>query len=410
MSEPRADLLVVGGGIVGLATAREFQRLRPGARALVLEKETEIAAHQTGRNSGVIHSGIYYKPGSAKARNCREGKRRLEEFCDAAGVAWERCGKVIVATREEELPRLAALEERARANGVACERLGPEALREREPHAAGLAALLVPETGIVDYVGVCARLRAEIEAGGGGVRTGVSVRRLHAERGGVRAETDAGDFAAAAAANCAGLHNDRVARASGARTEGGIVPFRGEYWELAPEARGLCRHLIYPVPDPAFPFLGVHFTRMIGGGVECGPNAVLALAREGYDWKTVSPRDCAEVLFSRGFWRLAWRHGRTGLGEVWRSWSKAAFTRALRRLIPEIRAEQLVRAPAGVRAQVLLPDGGLVDDFLFAEQPRVVHVLNAPSPAATSALAIGAAVCERLARGETAGNGAVPVR
>lgn len=396
MDEPRADLLVVGGGIVGLATAWLFQRRRPGARAVVLEKETAIAAHQTGRNSGVIHSGIYYKPGSEKARRCREGKRMLEEFCAAEGVPFERCGKVIVATREEELPRLAALEERAHANGVACARLAPEALREREPHAAGLAALLVPETGIVDYLGVCARLRARIEEGGGQVRTGVRVLRLRADGAGVRADTDAGDFAAAAAANCAGLHNDRVARASGALPAGRIVPFRGEYYELTPAARGLCQHLIYPVPDPAFPFLGVHFTRRIGGGVECGPNAVLALAREGYRWRDVDLRDCAEVLGMRGFWRLAWRHGRTGLAEVWRSWSKAAFTRALQRLIPEIRAGQLVRAPAGVRAQMLLPDGGLVDDFLFADQPRVVHALNAPSPAATGALAIGAAICERL--------------
>jgi L-2-hydroxyglutarate oxidase len=396
----RADLVVVGGGIVGLATAWQFQRRRPGARALLLEKEDALGAHQTGRNSGVIHSGIYYKPGSLKARTCHAGKRMLEEFCAAEGVDFERCGKVIVATREEELPRLAALEERARANGVTCARLTSAALREREPHAAGLAALLVPETGIVDYLGVCARLRARIEEGGGTVRTGVRVRRLRTESGGVRAETNHGDFHAAAAANCAGLHNDRVARASGAHPEGRIVPFRGEYYALRPEARGLCRHLIYPVPDPAFPFLGVHFTRMIGGGVECGPNAVLALAREGYDWTTINLRDCAEVLASRGFWRLAWRHGRTGLGEVARSWSKAAFTRALQRLIPEIRSEQLERAPAGVRAQVLLPDGALVDDFLFADQPRVVHVLNAPSPAATSALAIGAAVAERLERAE----------
>jgi len=398
MAEERADLLVVGGGIVGLATAWQFQRRRPGSRAMLLEKEDAIAAHQTGRNSGVIHSGIYYKPGSLKAQNCREGKRLLEEFCAAEGVPFERCGKVIVATREEELPRLAALEERARANGVDCARLGPEALREREPHAVGLAALHVPETGIVNYLTVCEKLRSQIEAGGGEVRTGVRVLRLRAEASGVRAETEAGDFHAGVAVNCAGLHNDRVARASGADPEGRIVPFRGEYYELMPEARSLCRHLIYPVADPAFPFLGVHFTRMIGGGVECGPNAVLALAREGYDWRTISPRDCAEVLFSRGFWRLAWKHGRTALGEVHRSWSKAAFTRALQRLIPEIRAEHLKKAPAGVRAQVLLPDGALVDDFLFADQPGVVHVLNAPSPAATSALAIGAAVADRLER------------
>ncbi len=397
MSTPHAELLVVGGGIVGLATAWQFQQRRPGARALLLEKEDALAKHQTGRNSGVIHSGIYYKPGSLKAHNCRAGKRLLEAFCEQEGVPYELCGKVIVATREEELPRLATLEERARANGVACRRLTVAELKEREPHVAGLAALLVPETGIVNYSEVCERLRARIVEGGGEVRTGVRVKRLRGEGAGVIAETEEGEFRAKAAVNCAGLHNDRVARASGARPEGNIVPFRGEYYELNAEAHGLCRHLIYPVPDPAFPFLGVHFTRMIGGGVECGPNAVLALAREGYDWATIDLRDCAEVLFSRGFWKLAWRHGRTGLAEVHRSWSKTAFTSALQRLIPEIRAEHLHKAPAGVRAQMLLPDGALVDDFLFADQPGIVHVLNAPSPAATSALAIGAAVCERLA-------------
>jgi L-2-hydroxyglutarate oxidase len=392
-----ADVLVVGGGIVGLASARALQIRLPGARVTVLEKEAALAAHQTGRNSGVIHSGIYYKPGSHKARNCREGKRLLEEFCAEEGIPFERCGKVIVATREDELPRLQALEERGRANGVRCRRVGPERLRELEPEAAGIAALHVPETGIVDYVEVCERLALRVERAGGRVLTGARVLRLEQAPPGVRARTTAGEFAARFAVNCAGLHNDRLARGSGARPAGRIVPFRGEYYELTPDAARLCRNLIYPVPDPAFPFLGVHFTRMIGGGVECGPNAVLALAREGYDWRTVSLRDCAEVLGYPGFWRLAWRHGRTGLGEVWRSWSKAAFTRALQRLIPAVRAEHLRRAPAGVRAQMLQPDGGLVDDFLFAEQERVLHVLNAPSPAATSSLAIGDAVAEKAA-------------
>ncbi len=388
-------MIVVGGGIVGLASAWQIQRSAPGARVTVLEKERTVAAHQTGHNSGVIHSGIYYKPGSHKARNCRDGKRLLEDFCAAERIPFERCGKVIVATAAEELPRLDALEERARANGVACARLGPEQLRELEPHAAGLAALHVPETGIVDYLEVCERLARRVEDGGGRVVLGARVARIVSGGAGVRAHTSAGEFAARAAVNCAGLHNDRVARASGASPGGRIVPFRGEYYELLPEAARLCRNLIYPVPDPAFPFLGVHFTRMIGGGVECGPNAVLALAREGYAWSRISPRDCLETLCYGGFWRLARKHGRTGFGEVWRSWSKAAFTRALQRLIPEISAAQLRRAPAGVRAQMLLPDGGLVDDFMFAEQERVVHVLNAPSPAATSALAIGAAVAAK---------------
>jgi L-2-hydroxyglutarate oxidase len=388
---------VIGGGIVGLASAWQIQRRLPGARVTVLEKELEIAAHQTGHNSGVIHSGIYYKPGSSKARSCREGKRLLEQFCAEERIPFETCGKVVVATCEEELPRLTTLEERARANGVNCSRIGPERLRELEPHAAGIAALHVPETGIVDYVEVCDRLAQRVTAGGGRVVCGARVTKVESSASGVRIRTGVGEFAAKAAVNCAGLHNDRVARASGARPAGRIVPFRGEYYEVKPEAAHLCRNLIYPVPDPAFPFLGVHFTRRLGGGVECGPNAVLALAREGYSWTRISPRDCAETLFYAGFWRLAWRHGRTGLGEVWRSWSKAAFTRALQRLIPEVRAEHLHAAPAGVRAQVLLPDGGLLDDFLFEEQERVVHVLNAPSPAATSSLAIGAAVAERAA-------------
>lgn len=392
-----SDVLVVGGGIVGLATAWQIQRRVPGTRVRVLEKEHAVAAHQTGHNSGVIHSGLYYKPGSAKARNCRAGKKWLEEFCAAERIPFETCGKVVVATAEEELPRLATLEERGRANGVACERIGPERLRELEPHAAGIAALHVPETGIVDYVEVCERLARRVEEAGGSIVLEARVERLQEAGGGVRARTTAGEFAARVAVNCAGLHNDRLARASGAAPDGRIVPFRGEYYEVRPEAAHLCRNLIYPVPDPAFPFLGVHFTRMIGGGVECGPNAVLALAREGYGWSRISPRDCWETLTYGGFWRLARKHGRTGLGEVWRSWSKAAFTRALQRLVPDVRAEHLRRAPAGVRAQVLLPDGGMVDDFHFAEQERVVHVLNAPSPAATSSLAIGATVAEKVA-------------
>lgn len=391
------DVLVVGGGIVGLASAHCIQQRLPGARVTVLEKETEIATHQTGRNSGVIHSGIYYKPGSHKARNCREGKQLLETFCAEERIPFERCGKVVVATSEEELPRLETLHERGRANGVACERIGPERLRELEPHAAGIAALHVPETGIVDYVEVCERLAQRVTRAGGQVVTGAKVQAMQETAQGVRAATGAGEFCAKLAVNCAGLHNDRVARASGAHPAGRIVPFRGEYYELAPDASSLCRNLIYPVPDPAFPFLGVHFTRSIGGGVECGPNAVLALAREGYTWGKISPRDCAETLLYPGFWRLAWKHGRTGMGEVWRSLSRSAFTRALQRLIPEIRPEHLHPAPAGVRAQMLQPDGGLVDDFLFAEQERIVHVLNAPSPAATSSLAIGAAVAEKAA-------------
>ncbi len=390
-----ADLLVIGAGVVGLATAWQFQNRRPGAKVVVLDKEARVAAHQTGRNSGVIHSGIYYKPGSAKARTCRRGKAMLEEFCRTHGVAFERCGKVIVATAESELPRLATLEERARQNGVECARIGPERLREVEPHAAGIAALHVPETGIVDYVGMCEALAREIRERGGQVVLGARATSARATQDGRVVVTSKGEFAAKRIVNCAGLHSDRVTHALGATRTARVVPFRGEYFTLAPAALHLVKHLIYPVPDPTFPFLGVHFTRLVLGGVECGPNAVLALAREGYDWSTIDASDLWDVVSYGGFWKFASRHWRTGFGEVHRSFSRAAFTTALQRLVPEIRVEHLVRAEAGVRAQALLPDGALVDDFLVVAHDRVVNVLNAPSPAATASLAIGDEVVDR---------------
>jgi L-2-hydroxyglutarate oxidase len=380
---------------VGLATACQIAARPAGARVLVLEKEERIARHQTGHNSGVIHSGIYYKPGSLKALNCRRGKALLESFCREEGVPFETCGKVVVATLPEELPRLAAIAERAQANGVAAELLGPERLRELEPHAAGLRALHVPETGIVDYRAVCERLAERVRARGGEIVTGAAVVRVRSSAGEVVVETTRGEASARLAVNCGGLHSDRVLASCGEPRPARIVPFRGEYYELVPEARSLVRNLIYPVPDPAFPFLGVHFTRTIHGGVECGPNAVLALAREGYRWRDLDPRDLADTLGYPGFWRLAARHWRMGSGEVWRSLSKRAFTRALQRLVPEIRLDQLRRAEAGVRAQALAKDGALVDDFLIRSVGRVIHVLNAPSPAATSSLSIGAAVAER---------------
>jgi L-2-hydroxyglutarate oxidase len=387
----------VGGGIVGLATAYRFAERYPGGRVVVLEKEREVALHQTGRNSGVLHSGIYYKPGSLKAINCREGKRAMEDFCAREGIAYELCGKVIVALDEAELPALERIRERGQANGVRSEVIGPERLRELEPHAAGIRALHVPETGIVDYPEVCLRLVQRIRESGGTVVTGARVTGIRRLGSTVTVETEAGDFEAGYVVNCAGLHCDRVAKLSGQDPGAKIIPFRGEYFELEPEAWPLCRNLIYPVPDPSFPFLGVHFTRMIHGGVECGPNAVLAFAREGYTKRDIVPVDLLESLTYPGFLRLASRHWRTGMGEMWRSFSKKAFVGALQRLVPGLREEHLHPAPAGVRAQAVTPDGLPVDDFLIRESERVVNVLNAPSPGATASLNIGRLIVEKLA-------------
>ncbi|MEM6656276.1 MAG: L-2-hydroxyglutarate oxidase, partial [Planctomycetota bacterium] len=366
-------------------------------------KEPAVAQHQTGRNSGVLHSGIYYKPGSLKARNCLEGKRALEAFCDSEAIPYERCGKVIVATSDRELPALKRIEDRAAANGVPCERVGRERLAELEPHAAGVAALHVHSTGIVDYSAVCRRLVDKIEAGGGRVVTGAKVNGVRVGHDEVVAESTAGEFTATQLVNCAGLYSDAVAKQTGANPSARIVPFRGEYFELTKEATPLVRNLIYPVPDPEFPFLGVHFTRMLVGpdqpkAVECGPNAVLAFAREGYGKLTVNPAELAASLSYPGFLKLALRHWRMGAGEMWRSANKRAFVRALQRLVPDIREEHLVAAPAGVRAQAVLRDGTLVDDFLIERQGPVVNVLNAPSPAATASLRIGDEVVDRLTR------------
>ena len=391
-----ADLAVIGGGIVGLATAWRYVVRRPGSTVAILEKEDRLAAHQTGHNSGVLHSGIYYKPGSLKAANCRRGKRMLEEFCREHAIPFERCGKVVVAVDEAEIPMLERIRERAIANGVECERVGPERLRELEPHAAGVAALHVPETGIVDYVEVVRKLAELVEAAGGSVRTRAEARRIRRDGERVVVETDGGEVSARWVVNCAGLHSDRVVQRSGAPRPARIVPFRGEYYELSAEARTLCRNLIYPVPDPGFPFLGVHFTRSVHGVVECGPNAVLALAREGYTWGRVRLGDVWDVASYPAFWRLAARHWRTGGGEIVRSLSRAAFTRSLQRLVPAVEARHLSKAPAGVRAQALAPDGQLVDDFLIQKGGRMVHVCNAPSPAATSSLSIGEHVVDAL--------------
>ena len=390
------DLVIAGGGIVGLATAYRFLERYPDRRVVILEKEHDVAEHQTGHNSGVLHSGIYYKPGSLKAQNCRAGKLAMETFCKEYGIAFERCGKVIVAVDENEFPALERIFDRGQASGVQCEMIGAERLGELEPHAAGLRAIHVPEAGIVDYREVCRKLAELISQRGAEIRFGHRVCAIRQSDRDVVVETTGGEVAGDLLVNCTGLHCDRVTRMGGVRPDAKIVPFRGEYYELTSEATHLCRNLIYPTPDPKFPFLGVHFTRMIHGGVECGPNAVLAFAREGYRKRDINLRDLCESLTYMGFLRMASRHWRTGMGEMWRSFSKQAFVKALSRLLPAIRAEHLVAAPAGVRAQALSPDGTLVDDFLVQPNARIVNVGNAPSPAATASLNVGSLVVDRL--------------
>jgi L-2-hydroxyglutarate oxidase len=385
------DVALIGGGIVGMATAMALLEERPGLSLVVLEAERHLAAHQTGHNSGVIHSGLYYKPGSLKARLCVEGRRALYEFCEGRGVRHERCGKVVVATRADELPALDELERRGRANGLeGVRRLGAEELREHEPHVHGIAGLLVPETGIVDYPSVTRAYAAVVREGGGEVRTDAAVVAVrHAGTGDLVLETRRGPLACRGLVNCAGLHSDRVARLCGIAPAVRIVPFRGEYYELVPARAHLVRNLIYPVPDPRFPFLGVHFTRMIGGGVEAGPNAVLALARHGYAKASFSLRDVCSTASFPGSWRMAGRYWKTGCGEVYRSLSKRAFLKALRRLIPELALDDLRPGGSGVRAQALSRSGLLVDDFHIVRTERMVHVLNAPSPGATASISIG---------------------
>ncbi|MEM1060309.1 MAG: L-2-hydroxyglutarate oxidase [Verrucomicrobiota bacterium] len=391
------DVAVIGGGIVGLATAWQIGRRYPRLSVAVLEKESGPAAHQTGHNSGVLHSGIYYKPGSLKAVNCREGKKAMEAFCEEEGIPFERCGKVIVAVTEDELPAMERIYQRGVDNGIACEKISPDRLHELEPHAAGVAAIHVRETGIVDYREVCKRLAAKVAAReGGAVHYGWRVEAIRREYGGVIL-MGPDELRARFVVNCGGLHSDRLARASGVDPGAKIIPFKGEYYELTPDARGLVRNLIYPVPDPSFPFLGVHFTRMIDGSVECGPNAVLALGREAYGKLDFNLDDLAESLSYPGFLKLASRFWRTGAGEMWRSLSKGAFVRALQRLVPEIQARQLKAAPAGIRAQAVSDDGAVVDDFMIEDSGRVVNVGNAPSPAATASLNIGALITDRLA-------------
>lgn len=390
------DVAVVGGGLVGLATARAIQEAAPHLGVVVLEKEEAVGTHQSGRNSGVLHAGVYYRPGSRKATLCRAGKAQMEAFCDAEGLPWRRCGKTIVAVTEAEVPRLTALAERAAANGVEVQRIGPERLREREPHAAGVAALWVPATGVADFRAVARRLGERLAEAGVEVQTGTQVLGGCETATGVTVETTAGPVEARVLVTCAGLWADRVARLFGARPSVQLVPFRGEYAALRPEAAHLVQGLIYPVPDPAFPFLGVHLTRRVDGTVDAGPSAALAFAREGYRLSTFHLGEVTETVRSPAFRRLAARHWRTGLGELHRSLRLRAFWRAARRLVPALLPDDLVRAPSGVRAQALHPDGTLADDFVIEESARAVHVVNAPSPAATAAFAVGSEVARRV--------------
>ncbi|MET7753016.1 L-2-hydroxyglutarate oxidase [Micromonospora sp. NPDC005367] len=388
--------VVVGGGIVGLAVAHRLMTDRPGDQVTVLEKEAGWAAHQTGHNSGVIHAGVYYKPGSLKATLCKAGSASMVEFCREHGLAYDICGKLIVATDAEELPRLHDLHQRALANGLPARLIEGAEAAEYEPNVAAVAALHVASTGIVDFGAVCRKLAELLTEGGADLRTGTEVTRLAPRREGVVVGTTAGEFVADVLINCAGLHADRISRLAGVPTPVRIVPFRGEYYELVPQRRDLVRGLIYPVPDPQFPFLGVHLTKMIDGSVHAGPNAVLATAREGYSWGRISPRDIWDELSFRGLWALGRQHYRYGLTEVARSLSKKRFAASLARLVPELTSADIVRAGAGVRAQAIRPDGGLVDDFLIVEADRQVHVLNAPSPAATSSLEIARHIVSRL--------------
>lgn len=396
MGAEQYDVAVVGGGIVGLATAHQLLLRRPRLRLAVVEKERELALHQTARNSGVLHSGLYYAPGSLKARLTLEGKVALERFAAERGIPVERCGKLAVATRPDELPGLARLLERGRANGVeGLRELGPEEIRELEPHVVGVRALQAPGAAIVDFRRVALALADELRASDAAILLDHRVTAIATRADAVTLVTTRGEVTARCLVSCAGLHSDRVAAMTGAGGDERIVPFRGDYYALAPEARGFVRGLVYPVPDPSFPFLGIHLTRRIDGEVFAGPNAVLSFAREGYGRAKISARDLVATLAFAGFWRLARRHWRVGLAELWRDVAKPAFVREVRRFVPAIEPRHLRLGPCGIRAQSLRADGTLVEDFSLATSPRVLHVRNAPSPAATASLAIGRVLAER---------------
>ncbi len=399
MTDSRHDVTIIGGGIVGLAVALALTKRFPRLRLLLLEKENHVGQHQSSHNSGVIHSGIYYQPGSLKAKLCVEGARAMVEFCRAHGIPHQVCGKVIVATHEDEVPRLEELRRRGEANGLTGVRsIGPEQLREIEPHASGLRALVVPSTGITDYAAVCAKYAELVQAQGGVILTSTAVTGLRQLASEIMVETNGGAFSTSYLINCAGLFSDRISRMAGEEPDVMIVPFRGEYHDLVPERSSLVRALIYPVPQPRFPFLGVHFTRRISGSVSAGPNAVLALRREGYRHTDFNLRDMASSVMFPGFWRMAARDWRSGLEEFRRSFSKSELVRALQRLVPEVQEKDLVPGGSGVRAQALKRDGTLADDFQFVPSGTLLHVLNVPSPAATASLPIGRAIGEMAAK------------
>ncbi|WP_291727955.1 L-2-hydroxyglutarate oxidase [Bernardetia sp.] len=395
------DIVIVGGGIVGLATAYQLLLTRPSLKLLIIEKENSIARHQTGNNSGVIHSGIYYKPKSLKAINCIRGYEMLLEFCEKEGVSFDKCGKVIVATKKEEIPALQNIYERGIKNGLSgLKKIGKEEIAEHEPHVKGVEGIFVPQTGIIDYKAVCQKLAQKIQELGGYIHLSEKVMniKLNDETQGnstfAKVITSKSEYQTTLVVNCAGLYSDKVTKMTMPDAPIKIIPFRGEYYKLVPEKRYLVKNLIYPVPDPNFPFLGVHFTRMINGEVEAGPNAVLAYKREGYKKTDISVSELLETLTFSGFQKVAFKYWKTGLGEIHRSYSKNAFTKALQELIPEVEKEDLVTADAGVRAQACDKDGGLLDDFKILEKQGVINVVNAPSPAATSSLSIGKTISE----------------
>ena len=394
----KSDYVIVGGGLVGLSAAYQILQAKQGASLCVLEKESAVASHQSTRNSGVIHTGIYYKPGTFKARLCVEGRLSILAFAQQHEVTHSICGKLIVATSTGELQQIKNLHQRAQSNGVNVTLLSPEQIKDREPFVEGVGGLWVPDAGVIDFAGLAQALVKEITRLGGQVLTNAKLSAATRTGQGWILSGNFDLIHAGYVVNCAGLHSDSVARKFGDRTEGRIVPFRGEYYVLRDSARKLCNTLIYPVPDPRFPFLGVHFTRRFDGSVECGPNAVLALAREGYSWKQVNTRDIVRMARFSGFRRLIAKHWKMGAGEMYRSVSKGAFVRALQKLVPSVTAEDLLPGGSGVRAQVVRPDGSLEEDFSFQESPYVTHVLNAPSPAATSCLAIGNEITQRVLR------------
>jgi (S)-2-hydroxyglutarate dehydrogenase len=404
------DITIIGGGIVGLATALELTKRYPQRKLAILEKEDRLAAHQTGHNSGVIHSGIYYKPGSLKAQTCVAGAKAIIAFCQQHDIPYEICGKVVVATSPAELPRLEELHRRGTANGVeGMEMIGPERLREIEPHATGVRALHVPTTGIIDFPRVAQTYARLIQEKGGDLRLRHELRGIVRTDGGLILETSQESIHSKFMINCGGLHCDRIARLAGAQPDLQIVPFRGEYYTIAPQRRTLVKNLIYPVPDPAFPFLGVHFTRTIDGLVEAGPNAVLAFAREGYKKSDFDARDLRETLTFSGFRKMARTYWRTGLGEMFRSFSKQAFLAALRRLLPELTLGDLQPGGSGVRAQAISSQGALIDDFMISVTGSALHVLNAPSPGATASLAIGTMIVDKAGQEFGWGDGKLDV-